>query len=123
MAAALCAAVGRSTGDNRAQAIVFGSTGAAFSARARDRDLQEGRELFDEDFFAFRKTRIWRQRAQLGWRVVYEPTARGEPAIGPAVEPSPDARALNYHSVKGRFLKLKNCDRMCAVMFAYMWWD
>jgi GT2 family glycosyltransferase/glycosyltransferase involved in cell wall biosynthesis len=87
--------------------FVFGATAAAaLYRRAMIDDVSLGGEFFDEEFFAYREDADLAWRAQLaGWRCLYVPEAvgwhvrrvlperrRGLPA------------ALNYHSVKNRFL-------------------
>ena len=60
--------------------FVFGVTGAAMMLRvAALPDLQIDGELFDEDFFMYHEDTDLSWRANLlGWRVLYEPGARGE---------------------------------------------
>ena len=106
--------------------LVFGCTGAALlCSGAMIEDVREGRDLFDEDFFAYREDADLAWRAQLrGWRAVYEPGARAghRRSVFPSNRRQTPA-LLNYHSVKNRFLmRLKNMDeavrRRC---FPYMW--
>lgn len=95
--------------------LVFGITGAAMMvSRPLVEDLEEEGEFFDEDFFAYREDADLSWRVQLrGWKVLYEPTSRawhfrrGGHGSRPRLSP-----AINYHSVKNRFLmRTKNMDR------------
>jgi GT2 family glycosyltransferase len=106
--------------------LVFGGTGAALVCSGPlVKDLRQGGELFDEDFFIYREDADLAWRAQLrGWDVVYEPAAKAWHHR--SVLPSNRRRTsplINYHSLKNRFLmRLKNMDdavrRRC---FPYMW--
>jgi len=91
---------------------VFGATAAAaLYRRALVDDVSVDGEFFDEDFFAYREDADLAWRAQLaGWRCLYVPEAVGYhvrrvlPENRRALPP-----ALNYHSVKNRFLmRMKN---------------
>jgi len=91
---------------------VFGVTAAAaLYRRALVEDVSLDGEFFDEDFFAYREDADLAWRAQLaGWRCLYVPEAVGYhvrrvlPESRRALPP-----ALNYHSVKNRFLmRMKN---------------
>jgi len=107
--------------------LVFGSTGAALLCKkALIDDLREGREFFDEDFFAYREDADLAWRAQLrGWRVVYEPTAKGghRRSVLPSNRHQTPA-LLNYHSLKNRFLmRIKNMDNAVLLhCLPYVWW-
>ena len=106
---------------------VFGITGAAllFHNRLR-RDLLECNGHFlDARFFAYREDADLAWRALLrGWRAVYEPAAQARHYR--KVLPSGRRRvagAINYHSVKNRFLmRRKNIDWAVRVRcFPFMW--
>lgn len=58
---------------------VFGATGAAMMLRCSALpDLAVNGEIFDEDFFVYHEDTDLSWRASLfGWRVLYEPSARG----------------------------------------------
>lgn len=109
---------------DRRQAV-FGITGAALLCRRQMlQDVRFEDEYLDEDFFAYREDADLAWRAQiLGWKAVYDPQAQA--LHKRIVHPSRRrelAPAINYHSVKNRFLmRLKNMDaavrRRC---FPYM---
>ncbi len=93
---------------------VFGATGAAaFYRRAMLQEIQEGKEYFDESFFAYREDADLAWRAQwMGWRCLYVPEARGyhERKVLPERRPALP-RIVNMHSFKNRFLlRIKNMD-------------
>jgi GT2 family glycosyltransferase len=86
---------------------IFGPSGAAAMYRraALDDVAIEGR-YFDEDFFAYREDAdlAWRCRL-LGWNSIYVPAAvaRHRRRVTPERR-SRLPKAINYHSVKNRFL-------------------
>jgi GT2 family glycosyltransferase len=93
---------------------VFGASGAAaFYRRAMLDEVMTGKELFDEDFFAYREDAdlAWRAR-WLGWECLYLPAATGYHLR--RVLPERRAglpAAINMHSFKNRFLlRIKNMD-------------
>jgi GT2 family glycosyltransferase len=93
---------------------VFGASGAAaFYRRAMLEDVREGKEYFDEAFFAYREDADLAWRAQwLGWRCLYVPEAIGYHSR----KVLPERRSIlpdeiNMHSFKNRFLlRIKNMD-------------
>ena len=93
---------------------VFGASGAAaLYRREMLEDIREGKEYFDETFFAYREDVDLAWRAQwLGWRCLYIPTAKGYHArrVLPQNRSSLPG-VINMHSVKNRFLlRIKNMD-------------
>jgi GT2 family glycosyltransferase len=93
---------------------VFGASGAAALYRRRMlQDIRNGKEFFDESFFAYREDAdlAWRAR-WMGWECLYVPeaTAFHERRVLPERRSSlPDA--INMHSFKNRFLlRIKNMD-------------
>ncbi len=106
---------------------VFGLTGAAVLLRhTMLEELGFGREVFDEDFFAYREDADLSWRALLrGWKAIYVPEA--EALHYRKVLPSRRrqlSRLINYHSVKNRYLmRLKNMDsavRRRCFPYAYL---
>ncbi len=105
---------------------VFGITGAALLfSQAFYRDLRDGDEFLDADFFVYREDADLAWRGQLrDWNSLYVPTARAGHArhVTPRVRRRLSA-AINCHSVKNRFLmRRKNID--WAVRFRcgpFMW--
>jgi GT2 family glycosyltransferase len=86
---------------------IFGPSGAAGLYRLKAlRDVAVDGEFFDEGFFAYREDAdlAWRLRAR-GWTSIYVPSAlalhrrRVTPERRASLPP-----AINYHSVKNRFL-------------------
>jgi GT2 family glycosyltransferase len=89
--------------------LVFGVTGAAMMLRvAALPDLQIDGELFDEDFFMYHEDTDLSWRANLlGWRVLYEPRARGVHTRGWRREDRFGvAGSLRRHSFKNHYLQL-----------------
>jgi len=86
---------------------IFGPSGAAaiYRRAALDDAAIDGR-YFDEDFFAYREDAdlAWRCRL-LGWNSIYVPSAvaRHRRRVTPERR-SQLPKAINYHSVKNRFL-------------------
>ncbi len=86
---------------------IFGPSGAAamYRKKALD-DTAIGGRYFDEDFFAYREDAdlAWRCRL-LGWNSIYVPSAvaRHRRRVTPERR-SHLPKAINYHSVKNRFL-------------------
>jgi GT2 family glycosyltransferase len=86
---------------------IFGPSGAAamYRKKALD-DTAIGGQYFDEDFFAYREDAdlAWRCRL-LGWNSIYVPSAvaRHRRRVTPERR-SQLPKAINYHSVKNRFL-------------------
>ena len=93
---------------------VFGASGAAaFYRRSMLEDVRNGKEYFDESFFAYREDAdlAWRAR-WMGWECLYVPEAIAfhERRVLPERRSSlPDA--INMHSFFNRFLlRIKNMD-------------
>jgi GT2 family glycosyltransferase len=89
--------------------FVFGVTGAAMMLRVGAlSDLKIDGELFDEDFFMYHEDTDLSWRANLlGWRVLYEPCARGVHSRGWRREGRFEvASALRRHSFKNHYLQL-----------------
>ena len=102
---------------------VFGISGAAVLLRrsAVDKGKVEG-EVFDEDFFAYREDAdlAWRMRG-FGYRALYEPSAIvfHQRQVTPQRRRSL-SRAINYHSVKNRFLlRIHHADRDWIAAFGF----
>jgi GT2 family glycosyltransferase len=100
---------------------VFGASGAAaFYRREMLEDIREGKEYFDESFFAYREDVDLAWRAQWrGWRCLYIPEAKGYHArkVLPKNR-STLPEAINMHSFKNRFLlRIKNMDGGTYVRF------
>ena len=102
------------TGQYSRKEYVFGASGAAALYRSSMLDdIRDGKEYFDESFFAYREDADLAWRAQwMGWHCLYIPEARGfhERKVLPSRRSSlPDA--INMHSFKNRFLlRIKNMD-------------
>ena len=93
---------------------VFGASGAAaLYKRVMLDEIRDGREFFDESFFAYREDADLAWRAQwMGWRCLYIPEAVGYHArrVLPANR-SALPGSINMHSFKNRFLlRIKNMD-------------
>jgi GT2 family glycosyltransferase len=94
---------------------IFGPTGAAALFRMSAlHDVAIHGQFFDEDFFAFREDAdlAWRCRL-MGWTSIYVPTAIAlhRRRVTPERRSALPA-AINYHSVKNRFLlRLNNMTR------------
>lgn len=86
---------------------IFGPSGAAaFYRRKALDDAAINRQYFDEDFFAYREDAdlAWRCRL-LGWTSIYVPTAVAQHRRRVTPERRGELpKAINYHSVKNRFL-------------------
>lgn len=119
----------RDVGQYEQPELVFGCSGAAgFYRREMLEDVTVGREIFDEDFFAYREDADLAWRAQLlGWSCVYVPwaTARHGRRVTPERRAAlPDL--INRLSVRNRFyLRLKNQTPAQAIRFAVpgLWRD
>ncbi|MBN8733281.1 MAG: glycosyltransferase family 2 protein [Acidobacteria bacterium] len=91
---------------------VFGASAAAALYRRRMiAEIADGEDFFDPAFFAYREDADVAWRAQLmGWRCLYVPAAVGHHVrqLRPGSRRG-NARTLNMHSVKNRFLmRVKN---------------
>jgi len=92
-----------------AREFVFGASGAAMLLRcAALPELALDGEIFDEDFFAYHEDTDLSWRANLlGWRVLYEPRARGEHVRGWRRGSRNDvAITVRRHSFKNHYLQL-----------------
>ena len=88
---------------------VFGATGAAMMLRRTAlADLAIDGEIFDEDFFLYHEDTDLSWRANLlGWRVLYEPAARGVHARGWRSDGRFDMPvAVRRHAFKNHYLQL-----------------
>ena len=109
---------------------VFGASGAAALYRRQMLEAVsiDGREYFDEDFFAYREDADLAWRAQLlGWKALYSPraVARHERRVLPERRRSLPA-TINMHSVKNRFLlRIKNQTALevIALLLPSLWRD
>jgi len=102
------------SGQYESREYVFGASGAAaLYRRAMLQDIQDGDQVYDESFFAYREDVDLAWRAQwMGWRCLYVPDARAYHArrVLPERRPALSA-AINMHSFKNRFLlRVKNMD-------------
>ncbi len=93
---------------------VFGASGAAaFYRRSMLEEIKNGKEYFDEDFFAYREDAdlAWRAR-WLGWECLYVPSATAYHLRRVLPERRRQLPAvINMHSFKNRFLlRIKNMD-------------
>lgn len=107
--------------------LVFGTTAAAgFYRRAMLLDIAMDGEFFDEHFFVYREDVDLAWRAQLlGWPCGYEPRAVAyHVRQGIPERRSLLSAAINYHSVKNRFLlRIKNMPwRMYLRHFVAITW-
>ncbi len=104
----------RDAGQYNRKEYVFGASGAAaLYRRPMLQDIRNGREFFDESFFAYREDAdlAWRAR-WMGWQCLYVPeaTAFHERQVLPERRSSLPG-AINMHSFKNRFLlRIKNMD-------------
>jgi GT2 family glycosyltransferase len=102
---------------------IFGPSGAAamYRRKALD-DAAIGGQYFDEDFFAFREDAdlAWRCRL-LGWNSIYVPSAvaRHRRRVTPERR-NQLSKAINYHSVKNRFLLRLN--NMTGALYRRDFW-
>jgi GT2 family glycosyltransferase len=102
---------------------IFGPSGAAAMYRREAlEDVAVQGEYFDEDFFAYREDAdlAWRCRL-LGWSSIYVPSAVAHHRR--RVTPERRAtlpKAINYHSVKNRFLLRMN--NMTADLYRRDFW-
>jgi GT2 family glycosyltransferase len=97
------------TGQFETREFVFGATGAAMMLRrAALPELAIDGEIFDEDFFAYHEDTDLSWRANLlGWRVLYEPGARGIHVRGWRRDSRSDVSiAVRRHSFKNHYLQL-----------------
>jgi GT2 family glycosyltransferase len=102
------------SGQYEKREYVFGASGAAaLYRRAMLRDIQDGDQIFDESFFAYREDVDLAWRAQwMGWRCLYLPDARAFHVRKVLPERRPALPAIiNRHTFKNRFLlRVKNMD-------------
>ncbi len=102
------------TGQYDRKEYVFGASGAAaFYRRSMLEDVRNGKEYFDESFFAYREDAdlAWRAR-WMGWECLYVPEAIAfhERRVLPERR-SALPETINMHSFKNRFLlRIKNMD-------------
>jgi GT2 family glycosyltransferase len=111
----------KDTGRYDRKEYVFGASGAAaFYRRRMLEDIRNGREYFDESFFAYREDAdlAWRAR-WTGWECLYVPEAVAfhERKVLPRRRSSLPP-AINMHSFKNRFLlRIKNMDAATYARF------